>query len=124
MWGDGVVADCEQQGDALGLQASGHERQRVRGRSVQPVRVVDQAQQRPVLGHLGQQTEHRDRHQEPVPLHRRPQSERAAQRRGLAGRDRREPVRDGAQQLVRRRVRELGLRLDPAATQHPHTVGP
>ena len=43
-----------------------HERQRLRRRLVQPLRIVNDAQKRPLLRHLRQQAQHRQTNQEPV----------------------------------------------------------
>ena len=43
--------------DLLGQQAAGHERERARRRMIEPLRVVDDAQERSLLRRLGQQTE-------------------------------------------------------------------
>ncbi len=51
-----VVPRREDDHDPLGVQPPGREHQRLRRRPVQPVRVVDQAQQRTILGQLSQQT--------------------------------------------------------------------
>ena len=56
----------EQQSDTLGQQPPGHERQHLRGRPIQPRRVIDQAQQRPLLGCLRQQGQHRQPGQKPI----------------------------------------------------------
>ena len=49
------LARGEDQPDRLGQQPPRHERQHLRRRPVQPLRVIDHAQQRPVLRHLRQQ---------------------------------------------------------------------
>jgi len=58
--------DGEQQRDPLGVQPPRHERQRLRRGPVQPLRIIDQARQRPARGHLRQQAQHRQADQEPV----------------------------------------------------------
>jgi hypothetical protein len=45
----------EDERNSLGRQATRHEGDRLRGRPVEPLGVVDQAQQRPLRSHLGQQ---------------------------------------------------------------------
>ena len=52
---DVALARGEQEHDALRVEPARDELQRVRGAGVEPVRVVDQAQHRPLLGKLGQQ---------------------------------------------------------------------
>ena len=54
------------QRDPLGQQAAGHEREELRGGAVQPLRVVDDAGQRLLLGGLRHQRQRGQSHQEPV----------------------------------------------------------
>jgi hypothetical protein len=51
---------------SLGSQATRHEGDRLRRRPVEPLCVVDNAQQRPLRSHLGQQGEQSQRHQQPI----------------------------------------------------------
>ena len=60
------LARGEDQPDRLGQQPPRRERQHLRRRPVQPLRVIDHAQQRPVLRHLRQQRQHRQPDQKPV----------------------------------------------------------
>ncbi|WP_440070033.1 hypothetical protein [Streptosporangium sp. OZ121] len=60
------VAQREHQRHPLGCHPTRHERQQLRGSFVQPLRIVDEAQQRLVLGYLGQQVEGGRPDQEPV----------------------------------------------------------
>jgi hypothetical protein len=72
------VTRCEHQADRVGGQPPGSEPERLRRSPVQPLLVVDQADQRALRGHLGQQVQHGQPDQEPV--RRRPgsQAERGA----------------------------------------------
>jgi hypothetical protein len=113
------LAGSEQHDDAFCLEASGNERERVRRGLVEPVRIVDQAQERPVGGDLGQEAEHGERDGESVVRITRSDRERAPERRGL---DIRYPVEvreHGPQQLVQRRERKLDLRLDADRLEDP-----
>jgi len=56
----------EHQAHRLGSQAPGHEPQRLRGRLIEPLLVVDQADQRLFPGHLRQQAQHGQPDHEPV----------------------------------------------------------
>ena len=56
----------EHQRDRLGQEAPRDERQRLRRGPVEPLGVVDQADERLLLGHLGQQAEHRQTDEEAV----------------------------------------------------------
>ena len=61
-----VVAGGDQQDDPLGLEPPGREGEGVGRRLVQPLGVVDQADQRPLLGHLGEQAQRAHTDQEAV----------------------------------------------------------
>ena len=52
-----VVAGCQQQDDAVMLEPSSHEHQRICRSLIQPLRVADQAEHRPLAGQFGQQAE-------------------------------------------------------------------
>ena len=56
-----AVPSREQHDDALGVEPARDEQQGARRRGVEPLRVVDEAQHRPLLGKLGQQREARRR---------------------------------------------------------------
>ena len=86
---------------------------------IQPLRVVDQADQWVLLGHLGQQAEGGQPDQEPV--RRRPgaKAERRPQRVGLWVREPFQAVQHRRQQLVQPGVGQLHLRLDPGRMRYP-----
>jgi hypothetical protein len=73
----------EDQSDRLSQQAPRRERQHLRRCRMQPLCVIDHAQQWPILGHLRQQRQHRQPDQEPVRRASRPQPERDSQRVAL-----------------------------------------
>ena len=60
------LAHREHQCDRLREQPPRDERQDLRRDPVEPLRVVDQADQRPLLGDVGQQAQHRQTHQEAI----------------------------------------------------------
>jgi hypothetical protein len=60
------LARGEDQPDGLGQQPPRGERQHLRGRPVQPLGIIDHAQQRPFLRDLRQQRQDRQRDQKPV----------------------------------------------------------
>ena len=96
------------------------EHERLGGAGVEPVRVVDEAQQRLPLRRLGEQREHGERDEEPLVARAVGEAERAAQRARLR---RRQPVgvaEDRPQQLVQAGVRDLRLGLDAAPAEHAH----
>jgi hypothetical protein len=58
------------------MKPSGDERQHLRRRGVQPLRIVDHAQQRLILCRVGEKAEHRQSDQEPIRLPSRAETER------------------------------------------------
>ena len=57
---------CHDQPDPLSQQPPGNESNRLRGDWVQPVRVIDEAEQWLLLGTVRQQVEHREPDQETI----------------------------------------------------------
>jgi hypothetical protein len=96
-----------------------HEPQYLRGHPVQPVRVVDNAQQRPLRGRLRQQAQRRQPDQEPIRHIPCCQAKCHAQRVTLRSRQPIRPVQQGPAQLLQRGECEFHLRLD---THDPATV--
>jgi hypothetical protein len=86
---------------------------------IEPLLIVDQAEQRVLLGHVGQKAQHRQPDQEPI--WRRPgtHAERGPQRLALWSREPLEAVQHRPQQLVQPGEGELHLRLDPGDASHP-----
>ena len=60
------LASREHERDLLRQQATGHERERARRRTVEPLRVIDDTSERPLLRSLGQQAEGRQSDQERI----------------------------------------------------------
>jgi hypothetical protein len=115
----GVTRD-EYQPDGVGQQPPRHERQHLRGGPVQPLRVIDQAQQRPVLRRLRQQSQHRQPDQEPVRRTPGAHPERDPQRVALRGRQALQPVQQRRAQLMQAGEGQLHLRFHPGGPGHPH----
>ena len=113
------LASREHERDLLRQQAAGHERQRARRRTIEPLRVIDDTQERPLLRSLRQQAEDRQSDQERI--RRRPvtQPERDAERVALGIRQTLRSVEDRGAQLLKRRERELHLPLDPDGPDDP-----
>ena len=107
----------EHESHRLGQQAPRHEGERQRRGLVQPLRVVDDAQEGPSLGGVRQEAEHRQTHQEPVGCGPGAHAEDDAERVALGSREPVEPVEQRPAQLVEARVGQLHLRL------HPHRPG-
>ena len=101
----------EHQADRVGGQPPGHEPQHLGGRLIQPLLVVDQADQRPFPGYLRQQAQHGQPDQEPV--RRRPGglAERDPQRVALRYRQVPGAVYHRRAQLMQAREGKLHLRL-------------
>ncbi|GAA2989672.1 hypothetical protein GCM10010519_24300 [Streptomyces lactacystinicus] len=95
------------------------ERQRVAGLAVEPVHVVDQAQQRLFRDGLGQQRQRGQADQ--IAVGRRPgdHAERRGERLALRIRQRVEAGQERAQQPVQGREAQLRLGLHPGRTDHP-----
>ena len=103
----------EDEADRLGEQPASDESERQGRRPVEPLGVVDDAEQRPLLRHLGHEPEHGEPDQEAV--RRRPggHAEHGPERVALWGRQPLHPVEHRRAQLVQARERELHLRLHP-----------
>ena len=122
--GEGTGPGAQQQHDRLGVQPPGGEQQGVGAGPVQPLRVVDHAQQRLVGGELGQQRQDREPDQEAVGRPRLGQPESSAQRLRLHVGKRVDPVEGRAQQQVQPGEGQLGLLLDSGPADDPEAVGP
>ena len=123
--GENVIADPRPRGahdrDRFGEQAAGHEPQDLRRGVVEPLPVVDETDQRLLLGDLGDQRQRGQPHQEPAghragaaPEHRR---ERVALRGGQPV----EAVQHGRAELVEAGVGQFHLRFDASG---PRDVPP
>jgi len=88
------------------------EAQDLSGDAIQPLRVVDQAQQRLVFGDCGHQAQHRHGDHERVGRIARGRPQRDPQRSALRRRERVDPGKERRAQLVHGRERELHLGFD------------
>jgi hypothetical protein len=86
---------------------------------VQPLCVIDNSQERPLLGRLGQQAENGQTNQERIRRGARDQSERDGKRLVLGLRETVRKVEERGTQLLSRRERELHLRFDPGRPGDP-----
>ena len=114
-------APREDQSDRLGLQAARDERNDLRRGAIEPLLVIHQADERLLLGHLGEQAEHGQRDEEAI--RRRPgtDTKRRPQRITLRKRQTLEVVEHRHQQLVQAGKGKLHLRLDTRGAHHPTT---
>ena len=107
------LARREDEHDPLGQEAASHEREHSRRGAVEPLRVVDDAQERLLLGGLRQQVEDREPDEERV---RRPsgaEPERDLERLALRIGQALHELEARRAQLLQRREGELHLSLDP-----------
>ncbi|MCP9969447.1 hypothetical protein LUX57_33225 [Actinomadura madurae] len=116
------LAHREQHRDRVGHEAAGREQQRLHGTLVEPLQVVDHAQQRGVLGQIGEQRQGAGGDQEPVGLVPLGQAEGATQCRGLGDGEGVQPIQVRKQELVQAAVRQLGVGLDPCRADHVHAA--
>ena len=87
---------------------------------VHPLGVVDDAQQRPLLGDLGEQAQRREADEEPVRRVARALAEHDLERLALRSRKLRQPIEHRHAQLVQAGEGELHLRLDACRAQDGH----
>jgi hypothetical protein len=117
------LAHREQHRHGVGVQSPGGEQQRLRGGLIQPLDVIDQAQQGPLRSQLGQQREGGRADQEPVVHRGLGQPERGQQRRRLWSGQRVDTIDERVQQQVQAAEGQLGLGLDPHPADNPHVLG-
>ena len=114
----GRITGAEQHGDGFGVQPAGSERQGLGRGLVQPLRIVDQAQQRLVRGHVGQQAQNGQADMETIRRAAQPQAERDAESLALRDGQLVEAAQHPPAQLVQRREGQLHLRLDTLRPCH------
>ena len=118
----GGLAHGQDQPHRLRTEPPRHERERLRRGGVEPLRVIHDADQRPLLRHVGQQAQDRQADQEALRsvtvAHAEGRAERSALRTGKAL----EPIHERRTQLLQPRERELHLRLH-ARGQHDAAPG-
>ena len=112
----------EEHRDVLCLEAPCDEEERIRGRVVEPLRILDEAQEGLVLGRLGEQAQRCRRDEEAVASSRR-QPERPLEGSGLRLRDVFDVTQDRANNLVQGGERQVRLRFDPSTAQNEHVAG-
>ena len=115
-----AVAGGEQDRHGVGLEPAGGEQEGVGRAPIEPLGVVDHDQQRRLGAQLGEEAQRAGADQEPAGRRALGQAERRAQRRGLGAGQAVEAVEERVQQQVEGPEGQLGLRLDPDASQHPH----
>ena len=96
----------------LGGKVARHECERLRRGPIEPVRIVHDADQRSLPGHLRQQAQHGQAHREAIRRGPVPQAERRGERVALRTGQTLEPVQERCAQLMQRSERELHLGLN------------
>lgn len=117
------VTGGEQQRDALGPEPARRDQQGVQRGAVEPLQIVDHAQQRLLGGEFGEQPERgQPREQSVGAAGRLAEPERALQRTPLRSRQGVQPVQAGRQQQAQPGEGEFGLVLDAGRPDHPEPV--
>ncbi len=116
-------ASAEEHDDALGFEPSGDEDERVRGCVVEPLGIVDQAQERLIFRGLGEQAQDCERDEEAVLASPGCQAERSAEGGRLRLRKALYVPENRPDDLVQSGERELRLRFHPGAAEHAHVAG-
>ena len=108
----------EDQADRFRLQAARDEREDLRRGAIEPLLVIHQADQRPLLGHLGEQAQ--DGQGDEEAIRRRPgtDAERGPQRIALRNRETLEAIQHRRAQLMQPGEGKLHLRLDTSGPHH------
>jgi hypothetical protein len=122
-----VIVGGDQQHDPFGLEPSGSEGKRVGRRLVQPLRIVHQADQWPLLGHLREQAQRAHTNQEPVGAFGGGEPEGSLQGGRLGAWKPLDMAEHRPDELMQGGERQLRLGLDAGPPQHLHrrrgTVG-
>ena len=116
------LAQREHQSHPLRQQASRHERERLRRHPIEPLRVVDDAHERLLLGDVGQQAQDRQADQEAIRRRTGAQAERRAQRVALRARQMPETAEHRRAQRMQAGERELHLGLDARRPGDPASL--
>ena len=109
--------------DPLRQEPARHERERLRGHPVEPLRVVDDAHERLLLGGVGQQAQDRQPDEEAIRRRSGAQAERRAQRVALRARQVLETVEHRRAQRMQAGECELHLGLDACRPGDPASLG-
>ena len=113
------LAQPEHQSDALRQQPAPDECERLRGHLVKPLRVVDDAHERLLLGGIGQQAKGRQPDEEAIRRRSEAQAERRVQRVALRAREMAESIEHVPTERLQAGERELHLRLHPGRPSDP-----
>ena len=117
-----MLARGEHERDLFGQQAAGDERKHPRRRGIEPLRVVDDAEQRPRLGRLRQQVEDRQPDKEGIRDLAGTESERDRKCMTLRIGEWLHELESRCAQLLNRRVGQLHLALDAGGAGDPKPI--
>ena len=112
------------QRDPLGEQAARHEGEHLRGSAVQPLRVIDDASQRLLLGGLRHQRQRGESHQEPVGCGTSAHPEHGRERVALRGWQLVEMVQQRSTELMQAAIGQVHFRLHPCGRHDPPLTAP
>ncbi len=110
---DARLAHREHQTDGVRQETTRNEREYLRGQPIEPLRVVDDADERLLLRNFGQQAENGQTHQKSIGRGAGIQSERGAERVRLRSGETCQMLEHRRTELVQPGKRKLHLRLDP-----------
>lgn len=110
----------KEQRDAVGVQPAAEERERVERLAVEPLRIVDHADQRPVPRHFGKQRQRGEADQEPIRRWSGNEPEGRPQRVTLPTGKPVEAVHERDEEALERREPEVGLGFDARDPSNAH----
>ena len=115
-----AVSRREQNCHPVGTESPCGEDERPRRGHIEPLRVVDEAENRPSLGRRREQRQHARRGEEAIRSAGRREAEGGRQRGPLGAGKAREQIDDRAHEAVQPRVVEVGFSFDAGDRQHEH----
>ena len=115
---------AEHDGDPLGREAASREPEDLCRRAIEPLGVIDHAEEAALSRRLGEESENREGDEEPVRSRPQTQSEGDVERVALRARQTLTKSQDRRAELLNRGKRELHLALDPGRSDDSHGRGP
>jgi hypothetical protein len=118
-----IAARREQEHELVSIKAPRHEHQRIRGRLIEPLRIIHHTKQRPFFRRLRQEAEYSQRDRKTLAEWLLRKRESRAQRRRLRWRQPVKAVENRPDDLMEPRKRQLRFRLDPGTAKHHESLG-
>jgi hypothetical protein len=115
---------AEHDRDPLGREAASRKPEDLCGRAIEPLGVIDQAEEAARSRRLGEESENRERDEEPVGNWPAAEPERDVERLALRERQTLPKIQDRRTELLDSGKRELHLAFDPCGTDNSHGRGP